>query len=60
MNIINEITGKNINPVFGPERPGDVKHSLADITKARNLLGYEPTISVKDGISKTIELMGRC
>ena len=60
VNIINEITGKNINPVFGPERPGDVKHSLADITKARNLLGYEPTISVKDGISKTIELMGRC
>ena len=40
-------------PVYGPERKGDVKHSLADISKSRNLLGYDPTVSVSDGLVKT-------
>ena len=42
-----------LQPVHGPERMGDVKHSLADISKAKNLLGYEPAISVKEGLKKT-------
>ena len=48
--IINEIMGSSIEPVFGPEREGDVKHSLADISKARSILGYEPEISFKEGL----------
>ena len=45
----------SINPSFGPERAGDVEHSLADISKAKNLLGYEPAVSVVDGLKKTLE-----
>jgi len=48
--IINEILGSAVEPVFGPERKGDVKHSLADISKARSILGYEPEISFKEGL----------
>jgi UDP-N-acetylglucosamine/UDP-N-acetylgalactosamine 4-epimerase len=49
------ILGKNIDPVFGPERPGDIRHSNADISKARTLLGYHPEWSFKKGIESTID-----
>ncbi len=45
--------GKQLQPVYGPERKGDVKHSLADITKAKKYLGYNPGVSVQDGLAKT-------
>jgi len=44
----------NIEVKYGPERAGDVKHSLADISKARALLGYNPPIDFKTGIEKTV------
>jgi nucleoside-diphosphate-sugar epimerase len=52
---INQITGKDIAPMYGDSRPGDIKHSQADITRARNLLGYEPKISFEEGLRHTIE-----
>lgn len=54
-NGLNSEAGTDLQPVFGPERIGDVKHSLADITKARQLLGYEPDITVEEGLKKTFE-----
>lgn len=45
----------NIEPVFGPEKPGDIKHSNADIAKAKKLLGYEPEWSFERGIEEAIE-----
>jgi UDP-N-acetylglucosamine 4-epimerase len=45
----------NLKPFLGPERQGDVKHSLADISKAKRLLEYNPLISVKEGLNKTFE-----
>lgn len=45
--------GTDLDVVHGPERAGDVKHSLADISKARKLLGYEPLVSVKEGLGRT-------
>jgi UDP-N-acetylglucosamine/UDP-N-acetylgalactosamine 4-epimerase len=45
--------GSLLQPVFGPERRGDVKHSLADISKAKKYLGYEPAVSVQEGLTKT-------
>jgi UDP-N-acetylglucosamine 4-epimerase len=39
-----------IKPVFGPDRQGDVKHSLASIEKAQNLLGYKPSYSLEQGL----------
>ena len=45
-----EIAQSDIKPNFGPPRPGDVRHSQADISKARNLLSYDPRIKVKQGL----------
>ena len=46
---------KDIKPNFGPDRKGDIKHSNADITKARNLLGYDPDYDFKRGLNEAIE-----
>lgn len=45
----------NVEPKYGPDRAGDIKHSNADISKAKKLLGYEPEYSFKDGIKLAIE-----
>ena len=42
------------SPIYQSERAGDVKHSQADISKARNYLGYEPQVRVREGIKKTM------
>ena len=47
--------GKEIEPQFGPDRKGDIKHSNADITKAKQLLGYEPDYDFATGLSEAIE-----
>lgn len=47
--------GVMIEPQFAPERPGDIRHSNADITKAQKLLGYEPEWSFEQGIEEAIE-----
>ncbi len=45
---------RKISPVYGPFRIGDVKHSQADITKAKDLLGYYPAYDVKRGMMETV------
>jgi UDP-N-acetylglucosamine 4-epimerase len=52
---LREQAGTDLQPIHGPERKGDVLHSLADITKAKNLLGYEVKVSVEEGLRKTFE-----
>lgn len=47
--------GKDVEPHFGPDRAGDIKHSNADISKARNLLGYDPEYSFEKGIALAID-----
>lgn len=47
--------GVDIEPNFGPDRKGDIKHSNADISKAKKLLGYNPDYSFSDGIKLAIE-----
>lgn len=51
---INTTLGKNIPAKYTAERQGDVKHSLADIQLAEKLIGYRPSISFHDGLTKTI------
>lgn len=46
---------KDTEPIFGPDRPGDIKHSNADISKAKELLGYKPEWSFERGIKAAIE-----
>ncbi|MBN2106649.1 MAG: SDR family oxidoreductase [Deltaproteobacteria bacterium] len=52
---INLSLDKNIDPVFAPARKGDVKHSLADISLARELLGYEVGVDFNEGIRRTVD-----
>jgi UDP-glucose 4-epimerase len=55
IDIINELTGKNIKPVYAPSRLGDVKHSLADITLAEKTISYKPTIDFRTGLKNAID-----
>jgi UDP-glucose 4-epimerase len=50
-----KIVGVDVKPVYAESRAGDVRDSQADISKARNLLGYEPTVSFEEGLRRTIE-----
>lgn len=47
--------GKDVEPIFGSERKGDIKHSNADIRKAKEMLGYDPSWSFERGIEAAIE-----
>ena len=51
---INKILGKNIKAKFTDPRPGDIKHSLADISKAKNLLDYQVEVDFEEGLKQTI------
>lgn len=52
---ITDALGMNTEPVFGPARPGDIRHSYADISSAKELLGYDPDWSFERGIKAAIE-----
>ena len=52
---LKNISGKEVKANYGPPRKGDVRDSLANIDKARKLLGYDPLFSVKDGLKLTWE-----
>ena len=45
----------NIEVLHGPNRAGDIPHSLASIEKARTLLGYDPQYSMKDGLREAVK-----
>ena len=49
-----DITGNDAKVTYGPERPGDVRHSFADISKAKNLLGYNPDVLFQEGLESTV------
>jgi len=50
---LKEIDGSEIEIVYKEERIGEVKHSLADVSKAVQLIGYEPTVKLKEGLTRT-------
>ena len=52
---INLLLGKNVQPRYEPPSPGDVKHSLADISRARELIGFQPTVMFQEGLRRAIE-----
>jgi nucleoside-diphosphate-sugar epimerase len=51
---VNRVLGTSVEAVHADPRPGDVKHSVADIEKSRRLLGYRPGVSFMDGLKETI------
>lgn len=52
---ISEILGVSKPPQYREERKGDVKHSLADISKANNLIGYQPAVKMRQGLEVTVQ-----
>jgi UDP-glucose 4-epimerase len=51
---LNRLLGTALAPKHGPARAGDVRHSRADITRARRDLGYEPAVAFEDGLAETL------
>jgi len=55
IDMINKLLGKNIKPKYTAPRPGDVKHSLADITAAQNLINFKPVVPFREGLQLAID-----
>lgn len=56
---LNRAAGTNVEPILAPARPGDIRHSLADITAIRQTLGYEPAVPFETGITECLEYYRR-
>ena len=52
---LQKIIGTNLKPNYSPTRAGDVRHSLADIARAENLLGYCPLVGLAEGLEYTVD-----
>jgi UDP-glucose 4-epimerase len=50
-----ELLDSDVEPVRAPARPGEIRHSLADCTRAREALGYQPAVGLREGLARTIE-----
>lgn len=55
LELLSKLLGKSVTPDFQPARVGDVRESLADITRARTVLGYEPQTTLEEGLTQTID-----
>jgi UDP-glucose 4-epimerase len=55
LNILKKILGSKQDPIYQEPRKGDVKHSLADIHKAKEVIQYEPKVGIEAGLKKTVE-----
>ena len=53
--ILKDVAKSEIDPMYGPDRAGDIRDSLADISKARNLLNYDPQVRIKEGLHITYD-----
>jgi nucleoside-diphosphate-sugar epimerase len=53
--LLQPLTSYSGAPIYGPERGGDIKHSLADISSAERNLGYKPTVDFEQGLHRTVE-----
>ena len=54
-NTVRDLLGSKVEPIYADPRAGDVKDSQADISKARRVLGYQPSVTFEDGLAKTVE-----
>ncbi len=56
---IAELTGRDVEPRYDPPRAGDVPHSMASIERVCEMLGFEPAVSFRDGLERTLEYFER-
>ena len=52
---LNDHLGMDLDPIHDDPRPGDVRHSHADVSKAADLLGYDPEVGFGAGLERTVE-----
>jgi nucleoside-diphosphate-sugar epimerase len=52
--ILRRLLDADIEPEYAPPRPGDVPESLADVSLARELIGYQPSVAFEEGLQRTI------
>jgi len=55
VDVLNDILDTGIDPVYDDPRPGDVRHSHADISKAQRRLGYDPVVGFEEGLERTVQ-----
>ncbi len=55
LSLLSDLLDKSVQPRFDPARSGDVRESMADISQARSILGFEPKTSLEDGLRHTID-----
>jgi UDP-N-acetylglucosamine/UDP-N-acetylgalactosamine 4-epimerase len=55
LSYIRELAGGLLDADYRPTRPGDVRDSLADVRAAKQLLGYEPSVDVREGLKRTFQ-----
>jgi UDP-glucose 4-epimerase len=55
VSLLQKLTGYSGNVRYAAEREGDIKHSLADVTRAQEALGYRPGVNFEDGLRRTVE-----
>lgn len=54
LEVLGRLTGARVDPIFDQPRAGDVAHSVADLGRARELLGYEPRVTLEQGLQRTV------
>ncbi len=55
VNTLGRLSGKDFSPEIKPERPGDVRHSLADVSRARDLIDFTAEVTVEDGLAEMLK-----
>ena len=55
LELLQKIIGKRVKPQYGPDRAGDVKHSEADVARARKAFGYDPKVGFEEGLRRTVD-----
>ena len=59
LNVLKKILGSKLSPIYQEPRQGDVRHSLADIRKGKEMIKYEPKVGIEIGLKKTVEFFQR-
>jgi nucleoside-diphosphate-sugar epimerase len=54
LDVLKKIIGSDVQPIYREARAGDVRHSQADISKAQQMLGYQPTVGLEEGLRETV------
>ncbi|MGC9072350.1 MAG: NAD-dependent epimerase/dehydratase family protein, partial [Acidilobus sp.] len=55
LDLVSAVTGQRLSPTYAPPRPGDIRRSVADITRAREGLGWSPRVRLEEGLRLTLE-----